>query len=93
MDDQQALLDRLVGHLGVLCGLAVGHFGPVAGGFVGFRGHGGTMVGRTDPFKTTGIPLTGLRRPPYQTGDGALRGSKGNAVPAFRPNPWLPPQL
>jgi len=34
MDDQQALLDGLFGDLGVLDGLAIGHFGLVACVFV-----------------------------------------------------------
>jgi len=43
MDDQQAFLDGLGGDLGILRGLAIGHFGLVAGGFVGFCRHGRTM--------------------------------------------------
>jgi hypothetical protein len=56
MDDQQALLDGLAGDLGILCGLAVGHFGLVAGGFVDFCRHGGTLVVQAAAFKATATP-------------------------------------
>ena len=57
VDDQQAFLDGLGGDLGILRGLAVGHFRLVAGGFIGFCRHGRTMGVPDAAFKTTRIPL------------------------------------
>src|SRR5262249_23937215 len=45
MDDQEALLDRLAGDLGILDRLATGHFGFVACLFVGFGRHAGLLSG------------------------------------------------
>ena len=44
MDDQEAFLDGLGGDLGVLRGLAIGHFRLVTGGFIGFGGHVPTIL-------------------------------------------------